>query len=82
MTGDKFQGDGYYGSSDGVLLFQYTVSGSEGTIDIEAPLATTPTEDDYFVVASAQYISTFEDSSNAKDGSSHLQLPRKLCLGL
>ena len=69
VTGEKFKGDGYYGRSDGLHTVQYTVSGFEGSIDIQATLATTPTDDDYFTVASAQHISTFEDSSNAKDGS-------------
>ena len=40
VTGEKFKGDGYYGRSDGLHTVQYTVSGFEGTIDIEATLAT------------------------------------------
>ena len=36
VTGEKFKGDGYYGRSDGLPTVQYTVSGFEGTIDIEA----------------------------------------------
>ena len=69
VTGEKFKGDGYYGRSDGPPLYSIQLVVLQGTIDIEATLATTPTEDDYFVVASAQHVSTFEDSSNAKDGS-------------
>lgn len=65
VTGDKFKGDGYYGRSDGLHTVQYTVDGFQGTIDIEATLATDPTADDYFVVTSAQHVSANDSSDNA-----------------
>ena len=68
VTGDKFKGDGYYGRSDGLHTVQYTVDGFQGTIDIEATLATNPTADDYFVVTSAQHVSANDSSDNANGG--------------
>lgn len=64
-TGTKFKGDGYYGRSDGLHTVQYTVTGFQGTIDIQATLATEPTEADYFTVTTAQHVSANDSSSNA-----------------
>ena len=50
VTGSNFRGDGYYGRSDGVHTVQYDYVGLTGTISIQATLATTPTEDDWFDV--------------------------------
>ena len=65
VTGEKFKGDGYYGRSDGLHTVQYTVSGFQGTIDIQATLSTTPTDADYFVVSTAQHVSANDSSDNA-----------------
>ena len=50
VTGSSFKGDGYYGRSDGVHTVQYDYSGLSGTITIQASLATTPSETDWFDV--------------------------------
>ena len=52
VTGEKFKGDGYYGRSDGFHTVQYTFSGISGTIKIQATLAVTPVEADWFDVHS------------------------------
>ena len=58
VTGEKFQGDGYY-------TVQMNVNGVAGTIQIQGTLATTPAEADYFNIAGALYDST----TAGKDGS-------------
>jgi hypothetical protein len=50
VTGSNFRGDGYYGRSDGVHTVQYDYVGLTGTISIQATLATTPTDNDWFDV--------------------------------
>lgn len=50
VTGDKFKGDGYYGRADGLHTVQYNYVGLTGTISIQASLAVTPTDSDYFEV--------------------------------
>ena len=50
VTGSSFKGDGYYGRSDGVHTVQYDYVGLTGTITIQASLATTPSETDWFDV--------------------------------
>ena len=52
VTGNNFRGDGYYGSADGVHTVQYDYIGFTGTITIQATLATTPTDSDWFDVTS------------------------------
>jgi hypothetical protein len=52
VTGSNFRGDGYYGRADGVHTVQYDYTGLTGTITIQATLATTPTENDWFDVTS------------------------------
>ena len=50
VTGNNFKGDGYYGRSDGVHTIQYDYVGLTGTITIQATLATTPADADWFDV--------------------------------
>ena len=50
VTGSNFKGDGYYGRADGVHTVQYDYTGFTGTITIQATLATTPTDADWFDV--------------------------------
>ena len=45
-----FKGDGYYGRSDGLHTVQYDYTGFRGEMKIEATLATTPTDADWFQV--------------------------------
>jgi len=52
ITGEKFKGDGYYGRADGVHTVQYNFDGLTGTITIQASLAVTPTDADWFEVHS------------------------------
>lgn len=52
VTSDKLQGDGYYGRSDGLHTIQYSVSDFTGSIQIQATLAVSPTEEDWFTVLS------------------------------
>ena len=50
VTGSNFKGDGYYGRSDGVHTVMYDYNGLTGSITIQATLATTPTDSDWFYV--------------------------------
>ena len=50
VTGSHFKGDGYYGRSDGLHTVQYDYVGVHGSIAIQATLATTPEETDWFYV--------------------------------
>ncbi len=52
VTGTDHKGDGYYGRADGLHTVQYNFAGLTGTITIQASLATTPTESDWFEVHS------------------------------
>jgi hypothetical protein len=55
VTGDAYKGDGYYGRSDGFHTAQYNITGFIGTVSIQATLAVTPTEDDWFTVYTQAY---------------------------
>ena len=75
---DKAKGDGYYSQTDGVHTVAYQVvnlgdstDDFNGTIKMQASLATTPTEDDYFDIAGTTMtsdqstkISTFNFTGN------------------
>ena len=52
VTGTDHKGDGYYGRADGLHTVQYNFASLTGTITIQASLATTPTESDWFEVHS------------------------------
>ena len=49
-TGAKYKGDGYYGRSDGFHSVQYTVTGFQGKLDMQATLAINPVEADWFTI--------------------------------
>ncbi len=68
VTGENFKGDGYYGRSDGFHTVQYTVTGFVGTISVQATLATSPTESDWFTVSDSVHTSTAIQTVNS-DGS-------------
>lgn len=55
LTGSKFQGDGYYGRSDGLHTIQYSTNNFVGTINIQATLAVNPVETDWFNVYSQTF---------------------------
>lgn len=55
VLGEQYKGDGFYSRSDGFHTIQITVSGFEGTIQIQATLATEPTATDWFDVTDATH---------------------------
>jgi hypothetical protein len=55
VLGEQYKGDGFYGRSDGFHTIQITVSGFEGTIQMQATLATEPTDTDWFDVTDATH---------------------------
>lgn len=67
-TGGNFKGDGYYGRSDGFHTVQMTVTGFQGTIDIQATLAVNPVDTDWFTVSGTNLTST-SDSGQYNTGS-------------
>jgi hypothetical protein len=48
VTGDRFKGDGYYGSNDGLHTVAWKITGFVGTIKMQGSLATTPADGDWF----------------------------------
>ena len=50
VTGSHFKGDGYYGRTDRLHTVQYNYTGLTGSLKVEASLATTPTDEDWFQV--------------------------------
>lgn len=48
VTGDNFKGDGYYSRTDGFHTVQIAVNEFIGTVNIQATLATTPVDADWF----------------------------------
>lgn len=68
VTGDKYQGDGYYSRSDGFHTVQYNVEGFIGELTMQATLATSPVEADWFTLTATKHISNATDSENS-DGS-------------
>jgi hypothetical protein len=55
VLGEQYKGDGFYGRSDGFHTIQITVSDFEGTIQMQATLATEPTDTDWFDVTGATH---------------------------
>ena len=51
VTGDRFKGDGYYGSNDGLHTVAYHLLNFVGIIKMQATLASNPTANDWFDVA-------------------------------
>ena len=48
VIGDRFKGDGYYGSNDGLHTVAWKITNFVGTIKIQGSLASTPTANDWF----------------------------------
>jgi len=65
VLGTQFKGDGYYNRSDGFHTVQITVSQFEGTIVMQASLATTPTATDWFNVDGTSHVSPTAVHANA-----------------
>lgn len=55
IVSEKLQGDGYYGRSDGLHTIQYSINGYTGTVQIQATLSITPSEDDWFTVLNFEH---------------------------
>ena len=55
VVGEKAQGDGFYGRSDGVHTVQYAITAFVGTVMLEATLATDPAEQDWFTVYEEEF---------------------------
>jgi|TARA_Y100000114_G_C11762134_1_gene330404 hypothetical protein len=56
FVSDKAKGDGYFSQPDGVHTVSYKVTGTlTGSIKMQASLATTPTEDDYFDISGTTF---------------------------
>jgi hypothetical protein len=49
-TGEKFKGDGYYNSSDGLHTTAWTLNNFLGRIWVEGSLATTPGDSDWYSI--------------------------------
>lgn len=65
VTGDQYKGDGYYRRTDGYHTVQYSVAGFTGTIKMQATLAVSPTEEDWFTVPDTDYTTTEITSGTA-----------------
>lgn len=61
VTGNAFKGDGYFNSRDGLHTIQYSITEFKGTVNIQASLATMPSEQDWFTVYT-QFYSVNNDS--------------------
>jgi hypothetical protein len=64
---DKVKGDGYYGGSDGLHTVTYTCAPTfVGTVTMQASLASSPTDADWFTVPNTDVRYTvFEDRSTS-----------------
>lgn len=64
---DKVKGDGYYGSSDGLHTVTYTCAPTfVGTVTMQASLATSPADSDWFTVPNTDVRYTvFEERSTS-----------------
>jgi hypothetical protein len=67
-TANKIKGDGYYGRADGFHTVQYNVAGFIGKIVVQATLAVTPAEADWFTLSATEHVSANDSSTNG-DGS-------------
>lgn len=55
FTSDKVRGDGYFGASDGLHTVMYTATSDfQGTVKMQATLATEPAESDWFDVVNTE----------------------------
>jgi len=56
ITGDKIRGDGFYGRSDGLHTIQLSTNNYTGSIKIQATLAVSPIDSDFFTVFESDYV--------------------------
>lgn len=62
--GDAYQGDGYYGKSDGLHTIQYSVTDLVGTFIIQATLVYDPVESDWTTIYNKEY-ELIQESENS-----------------
>lgn len=62
VTGEQFRGDGFYSRADGFHTVQYNLNGFVGTVSIQATLASTPADSDWFTVNGTTITSVDENS--------------------
>ncbi len=55
VEGEKFKGDGYYGSNDGLHTVAYHLAGFIGIIKIQGTLSSSPTSEDWFDISDTLY---------------------------
>jgi hypothetical protein len=68
VNSDLHKGDGYFGSSDGLHTVMYVMSNDfVGTVTMQASLATSPTDSDWFNVGGTT--STYTNLTNNNTGS-------------
>ena len=72
VTGEKYKGDGYYGRSDGLHTVQYNLTGLNGSVTIQATLAVSPIEDDWFTVYTKTYALSGSQSDSTNEKLSNL----------
>ena len=51
----QYKGDGYYGYTDGLHTVSYKLTGFVGIIGVQASLATSPTDADWFDILNTQF---------------------------
>lgn len=51
LVGNKFQGDGYYGRSDGLHTIQISLNEFVGRIEMQGTLAVNPSDEDWFAIS-------------------------------
>jgi hypothetical protein len=68
VIGDDYKGDGYYSRADGFHTVQYNITGFIGNIVIQATLATSPSDLDWFTIGGTEHTSTATETDNS-DGS-------------
>ena len=55
VEGEKFKGDGYYGSNDGLHTVAYHLDGFTGIIKVQGTLAQTPDSNDWFDISGTEH---------------------------
>jgi hypothetical protein len=66
-TGEKFQGDGYYGFNDGIHTVSFNLKNFTGRIYVQATLMEDPSEDDWFDIELTHmhaYLEFNQDTTN------------------
>ncbi len=79
----KHQGDGYYSQVDGTHTVAYHVTNAmTGSIKMQASLATTPTEDDWFDVTATTFTADQSTLVDSKNFTGNFVWVRAKCTGM